>query len=59
MAVVDQMETQRMQDLCQENGSIDLMEHTLLQAVMSAGQVRSRFWDVSDSTGRSCQYVVT
>ena len=26
---------------------------------MSAGRVGSRFWDVSDSTGRSCRYIVT
>ena len=28
-------------------------------AVMSAGRVRSRFWYISDSTGRSCRRVVT
>ena len=26
---------------------------------MSAGRVGSRFWDVSDSTGRSCRHIVT
>ena len=26
---------------------------------MSAGRVGSRFWDVSDLTGRLCRYVVT
>ena len=27
--------------------------------VMSTGRVGSRFWDVSDSTGRSCQHIIT
>jgi len=29
------------------------------EAVMSAGRVGSRFWDVSDSTGRLCRRIVT
>ena len=30
-----------------------------MKAVMSTGRVGSQFWDVSNSTGRSCQCVVT
>ena len=31
----------------------------LFTAVMSTGRVGSRFWDVSDSTGRSCRHIIT
>jgi len=42
-----------------ENPTQPIFKLTWSTTVMSADRVRSRFWDVFDSTGRSCRSAVT